>query len=174
MMPTRPTKVQALQRAARDSTSFLEGYLPYLLGHASAVMNRDFDTYVKSAGLSPLEWRTLASLADEDGLTIGALCKKAVALQPSLTKAIKRLHEAGLVRREDDDTDLRKTRAFIAPRGLRLTRELMKAALAHEGELTRHLTGDQVKLLKRTLREVLAQRRLSDDLVRRNPGLKRM
>ena len=60
-------KSARLPSAAR--ARFLDDYLPYLLGHASHELNKDFDRYVKAAGLSPLEWRTLATLADDDGLT---------------------------------------------------------------------------------------------------------
>lgn len=144
---------------AKPSGHFLESYLPYLLGHASHVMNKEFDAYARQAGLSPVEWRTLASLSDRDGLTIGELCRKVVAQQPTLTKAIKRLHELALVRREDDAADLRKTRVYETPRGRALALRLIKAARAHEAGMVRHLTTEQLKALKAGLREILARRR---------------
>jgi len=146
-------------RSAKQSGHFLDGYLPYLLGHASHVMNKDFDAYAREAGLSPVEWRALASLSDCDGLTIGELCRKVVAQQPTLTKAVKRLHALALVRREDDAVDLRKTRVYETPRGRALAVRLIKAAKAHEAEMVRHLTKEQLKALKAGLREILARRR---------------
>ena len=94
-MATKPrVRLQAPVSAAETGPdAFLDGYLPYLLGVASYVMNRDFHDDVKAAGLSPLEWRTLATLSDKggDGITVGELCRKVVSLQPAQTKAIKRL-----------------------------------------------------------------------------------
>ena len=149
------TKVATTKRAS----PFLDDYLPYLLGHASEVMNKDFDRYVKATGLSPVEWRTLASLSDADGLTVGQLCKKVVAQQPTLTKALKRMDEVGLVRREDDAADLRKTRVFATPQGRTLARRLMRAALEHEADLLRHAPLALVDELKKALRGLLARRR---------------
>ena len=46
-MPT-PAKIQRLRPRQEPQTSFLDGYLPYLLGLASYVMNKDFDDDVKA------------------------------------------------------------------------------------------------------------------------------
>lgn len=135
--------------------AFLDQHLPYLFGHASYVMNKDFDAFARAAGLAPLEWRVLASLHDGAGLTIGELAHKVVARQPTLTKAIKRMHEADLVRREDDAADLRKTRVYPTRRGRALASRLIEAAKAHEAQLLRWLTDDEIRSLKRILQEVL-------------------
>ena len=158
-MSAKTAPIQPLRQKQIDApTSFLEDYLPYLLGHASYEMNKHFDQYVRAAGLSPLEWRTLATLADGGGLTIGELCHKVVAQQPTLTKTIKRLHEAGLARREDDDQDLRKTRVFSTSAGRAIAQELMKTAKAHEADLLRNLGLDQIRTLKAALRGIFARK----------------
>ena len=158
-MSAKLAKVRMLRTAASaDPTSFLDDYLPYLLGHASEVMNKDFDRFVKAAGLSPVEWRTLASLERTDGLTIGALCRIVVAQQPTVTKAIKRLDEIGLVERSGDADDLRKTRVFMTARGVARARQLEQAARAHEADLLRHVSATQVRALKEALRVILTRR----------------
>jgi MarR family transcriptional regulator, organic hydroperoxide resistance regulator len=138
--------------------AFLDDYLPYLLGHASHVMNKDLDETVRATGLSPIEWRTLATLSDRDGRTIGELGRIVVGQQPTLTKAVKRLHEIGLVRREDDGEDLRKTRAFVTPRGRKLAAELMRVAREHERAMVAALTPAQQRALKDALRAILQPR----------------
>lgn len=149
---------RAAADAANETADFLDDYLPYLLGHASWVMNKDFDDYVRAAGLSPVEWRTLATLHDRDGLTIGELCRIVVAQQPTLTKAVKRLSEVGLARREDDEGDLRKTRVFRTVRGRKVTADLITRALEHEQALVGGLGAEELRLLKRALRQILARR----------------
>ncbi len=164
-MPT-PAQIQRLRPTQRPP-SFLDGYLPYLLGLASYVMNKDFDDDVKAAGLSPLEWRTLATLSDGDSITVGQLCRKAVAQQPTLTKAIKRLDEAGLVRREDDAADLRRTRVFITARGRAIAGELIRAAKQHETQMVRNLGAAQIEALRAALAQILAHgnARVAPDLI---------
>ena len=157
-MSTRRAPSRIPSDAANEAANFLDDYLPYLLGHASHVMNKDFDAYVKAAGLSPVEWRTLATLNDRDGLTIGELCRVVVAQQPTLTKAVKRLSEVGLLRREDDGDDLRKTRVFRTARGRKAAADLMASALEHERSVVSGLTAEELRVLKHTLRQVLARR----------------
>src|SRR3954464_2079952 len=102
---------------AKRKPVFLEEYLPYLLGRASYVINKDFDKHVQSYGLSPLEWRALATLSDRDGRTIGELAQMVVAQQPTLTKAIKRMVQAQLVRTADGEDDQRKTIVYETDKG---------------------------------------------------------
>lgn len=143
---------------AAEPARFLDHYLPYLLGHASQVMNKEFDDSVRAAGLTPVEWRSLATLRDHDGLTIGALCRIVVAQQPTLTKAVKRLSEVGLARRLDDAEDLRRTRVFATAKGRRVAAALMRSALDHERRLVDSLTPGELRVLKETLRRILARR----------------
>lgn len=134
-------------------------YLPYLLGHASFAINKDFDRYVQAFGISPLEWRVLATLCDDDGLTIGELAHIVVAQQPTLTKAIKKMEEEGLVRRYSDAHDLRKTLAHITPGGRALAHKLIERARQHEQQWLRGLSDSDVKTLRRVLQVIIDRRR---------------
>lgn len=160
-MATKPrVRLQAPVSAAETGPdAFLDGYLPYLLGVASYVMNRDFHDDVKAAGLSPLEWRTLATLSDKggDGITVGELCRKVVSLQPAQTKAIKRLDDAGLVLREDDANDLRRTRVHITPRGRTIAVRLMRTAKEHENRMLRNLSATQISALRTALAQIVSR-----------------
>lgn len=154
-MANKIARVRQLGRDTGDRAAFLDGYLPYLLGHASHVMNKDFDEYVRAAGLSPIEWRTLATISDRSGLTIGALCRIVVAKQPTLTKIVKRLAAAGLARREDDGDDLRKTLVSSTARGRAIASRLMAVAQDHEREWAGSLSLEQLAVLKDTLRKIV-------------------
>ena len=158
-MAAKPRTRRQATAAPIAPEAFLDGYLPYLLGVASYVMNRDFHDDVKAAGLSPLEWRTLATLTDKggDGITVGELCRKVVALQPAQTKAIKRLDEAGLVLREDDADDLRRTRVHITARGRAVATRLMRTAKEHEIRMLRNLSAGQVKALRTALAQIVSR-----------------
>ena len=138
---------------------FLDAYLPYLLGHASFAINKDFDRYVQAFGVSPLEWRVLATLSDEDGLTIGDLAHKVVAQQPTLTKAIRKMEEAGLVERRSDAMDMRKTLAHVTAAGRALARKLIDGALQHEQQWVRGFGEADVEVIRRVLKVIIGRGR---------------
>lgn len=151
-------KIDTTANAAPER--FLDGYLPYLLGNASFAINKDFDRYVQAYGVTPLEWRVLATLVDEDGMTVGDLARKVVALQPTLTKAIRKMEDSGLVERRSDSEDLRRTLAFITRQGRTLCRKLIDRALQHEEQWLRGFSSMEVKVLQRVLR-LIVQRGLA-------------
>jgi MarR family transcriptional regulator, organic hydroperoxide resistance regulator len=140
---------------ARKSQAFLDDYLPYLLGRASYVINKDFDKHVQSYGLSPLEWRVLATLSDRDGRTIGDLAQMVVAQQPTLTKAIKRMAQVELVRTADGEDDQRKTIVYETDKGRALAATLIKQAREHEASLLAAFTASDVSRLREILRVLI-------------------
>jgi DNA-binding MarR family transcriptional regulator len=109
-------------------------------------------------GISALEWRVLATLCDEDALTIGDLARKVVAQQPTLTKAIKRMEEAGLVERGSDDADLRRTLAIVTKAGRRLAETLIERALLHEAQWLKGFSTADVETVRRVLQIVIVRR----------------
>src|SRR3954471_1215988 len=140
---------------AKRKPVFLEDYLPYLLGRASYVINKDFDKHVQSYGLSPLEWRVLATLSDGDGRTIGALAHMVVAQQPTLTKAIKKMALARLVRTASGDDDQRKTLVYETAKGRELVATLIKQARAHEAGLLSAFSASDIARLRDILRALI-------------------
>jgi DNA-binding MarR family transcriptional regulator len=151
------TAAKGRDAKSRSQPKFLEGYLPYLLGHASYAMNKDFDRHVRMHGLKPLEWRVLATLYDEEGLTIGELARKVVAKQPTLTKTIKKMAELDLVRRAAGTDDLRKTLVYETKRGAELVRGLIDQARAHEARLLHGVSNADLTAFRRVL-QALVQR----------------
>jgi DNA-binding MarR family transcriptional regulator len=139
----------------RKNPVFLDDYLPYLLGRASYVINKDFDKHVQSYGLTPLEWRVLATLSDREGRTIGELAHMVVAQQPTLTKAIKKMAVAGLVRTASGDDDQRKTLVYETARGVELVSRLIKQAREHESALLSGFSAAEIARLRDLLRALI-------------------
>jgi DNA-binding MarR family transcriptional regulator len=150
-----PRKRAGVVAGSATGTKFLDEYLPYLFGHASAALNKDFDRYVQVYGITPLEWRVLATLCDDNGLTIGELARKVVAQQPTLTKAIKKMEDSGLVDRSSDAEDLRKTLAHVTKEGRELYATLATRALQHEKQWLRGISDDEIRLLRKILQTVI-------------------
>jgi MarR family transcriptional regulator, organic hydroperoxide resistance regulator len=141
--------------AGKKPRTFLDDYLPYLLGRASYVINKDFDRHVQSYGLSPLEWRVLATLCDGDGRTIGQLAHMVVAQQPTLTKAIKKMTLVQLVRTASGDDDQRKTLVYETEKGRELVATLIKQAREHEAGLLSAFSASDIARLREILRALI-------------------
>ncbi len=136
---------------------FVDDYLSYLLGRASHAVYKAFDARVKAAGLSSLEWRVLATLADGDGLTIGDLAQEVLALQPTLTKLIQRMEQDGLVEIGADATDARRTLVHETKQGRAVVMRLVRAAKEHERETLKGFSEREVATLKKILRALVSR-----------------
>jgi len=130
---------------------FVEDYLGYLLGQANQALYKDFDTHVRAAGLSSIEWRVLATLHDGDPLTISRLADEVLAKQPTVTKLVRRMSEQGWVALQADTGDQRRTMVLATPAGKRLVRPLVEKARAHEAAMLRALAGPEKAALKKLL-----------------------
>lgn len=140
--------------ATRD-TRFIDDYLSYLLARASQAVYKEFEKTVNAAGLASLEWRVLATLNDVESMTIGDLAREVLAKQPTLTKLIQRMRDAGWVDCSADADDARRTRVAATLRGRRTIERLMMAAKAHEAEALVGFSAGQVETLKAVLRTLI-------------------
>jgi DNA-binding MarR family transcriptional regulator len=131
------------------SPRFVDEYLGSLLGQANRALYKDFDAHVRAAGLSPLEWRVLATLHDGEALTVGQLAQEVLAKQPTVTKLAQRMEEQGWVTLQADPADQRRTLVEASAAGKRLVRPLIQRARAHEAQTLRALgVAEQAALRK--------------------------
>jgi DNA-binding MarR family transcriptional regulator len=146
-MATRP-------RPARGA--FVDDYLLYLLARASAQASAQFHDTVKAAGLGVAEWRVLGSLWGRSA-TIGELAAMTLLQQPTLTKLVDRMAEAGLVERRRETGDRRRVSVAITARGRGLAARLIPRARAHEDRILGTYAADEAAALKRALKDLIAR-----------------
>jgi DNA-binding MarR family transcriptional regulator len=122
---------------------FLGSYLPYLLRRADQALSSRFYSVLKEYGVARSEWRVLAVLHDVGDLSILDLTAASLSPQPTVTHAVRRLEERGLVSRSLGADDRRRRIVSITADGARLTaalvdeaRQLEAEALADAGDLT--------------------------------------
>jgi DNA-binding MarR family transcriptional regulator len=130
---------------------FVDGYLGYLLGQANHALYKDFDSHVRAAGLSSIEWRVLATLQDGPPLTVSQLAHEVLAKQPTVTKLVQRMAEQGWVELLADPADQRRTMVTTTAAGRRLVKPLLEKARAHEEEMLRTLGSAEQQSLKKLL-----------------------
>ena len=82
---------------------FVDEYLGYLLGQANHALYRDFDSHVRAAGLSSVEWRVLATLHDSRRSRSPAGARRAVQAAP-VTKLVHAVRAGWLALQADAAT----------------------------------------------------------------------
>lgn len=135
---------------------FVHGYLGYLLGQANHALYKGFDAHVRQAGLSSIEWRVLATLFDGTALTVNTLTARVLSKQPTVTKLVQRMAQAGSVVLLADAQDQRRTLVAISPAGKKKVRPLIAAAQQHEAQVLSTLGASDVDALKQLLAKLAA------------------
>lgn len=130
---------------------FVDEYLGSLLGHANHALYKDFEADVRAAGLSPIEWRVLATLQDGQALTVSQLAHEVLSKQPTVTKLAQRMEEQGWVTLQADPADQRRTLVEATTLGKRLVRPLIQRARLHETQLLRSFGASEQAALRKLL-----------------------
>jgi DNA-binding MarR family transcriptional regulator len=134
-----------------SGSRFVDGDLGYLLGHANHALYKDFDSHVRAAGLSMIEWRVLATVQDGPPLTVSQLAQQVLAKQPTVTKLVQRMAEQGWIELLADPMDQRRTMVTASPAGRRLVRPLLEKARTHQAQMLRALAAPEQEALKKLL-----------------------
>jgi len=126
-----------------SDASFLSGYLPYLLRQADQTLSAPFYARLTGHGIARSDWRVLAVLAELGETGVADLAAAALSPQPTVTHALRRLEDRGLIRRTKGPTDRRQRLVSLTPAGDRLAgrlateaTELEADALAEAGDLS--------------------------------------
>lgn len=133
------------------SRRFVHEHLPYLLARASHALWRGFEPVLREAGLNSLEWRVLATLSDSGPVPVGQLALEVLAKQPTVSKTLDRLQEQGLVERQADGRDARRSLVAITAAGRRKVGPLLQAAQAHGEARLAALAVKDAKALRESL-----------------------
>jgi DNA-binding MarR family transcriptional regulator len=137
---------------------FVDDYLAYLLARASHLISSEFHAVVEASGLSLMEWRVMASLSGKDSLSVGELTDIVLAKQPTVTKLVGRMAEAGWVKRVDAPHDKRQSLVSLTAAGQRKVKPLLAQARAHEARVSADIGLTEVSQLKKVLERMIAVR----------------
>ena len=150
-----------MQKARRDSTRFVDDYLPALLAQASQLISGEFHRVVTAHGFTVSEWRVLATLAGNDPMSIGRIAQITTIKQPTATRLLDRMEAKGHVERLEKDGDRRITLVRITPAGSRMVSRLIPLAREHEQRVLEPFGLQRAEDLKSTLRSIVELHRTS-------------
>jgi DNA-binding MarR family transcriptional regulator len=130
----------------------LDAFLPYQLSVTSnAVSQVIARTYETLFGLRVPEWRLIAVLAEEDGLTQQALVARTEMDKMTVSRAAQALAGRGLVSRDRHGSDRRSQRIALTDDGRALYAQIAPKALEMEARLLAGIDAETVEQLKSVL-----------------------
>ena len=147
--------------AIDDSTpSFVHRNLPRLLLQAREAVMAHTRPSLREHALSDQQWRVLRVLGehagDPAGTETGRVAREAYLLGPSLTGVLTRMERDGLVQRQRDASDQRRTVVSATALGLQRVDTLSHTIEAHYQTMEQHLGKTKLAQLYALLDEVIA------------------
>lgn len=138
------------------SPTFINSYLPALLGQAWLVVSSEFHSVVEARGFSVLEWRVLSVLEGNGPTSVSELALKTVSKQPTITRLLHRLEKQQQVARCDGQSgDRRLSWVTVTEEGRRLVCELNAEAARFEEGVLSELGVERSVALKNTLQALI-------------------
>jgi len=136
-------------------TPFAHRNLPRLLLQARESVMAHTRPSLRGHGLSDQQWRVLRVLGEHGTVETGRVAREAYILGPSLTGVLARMERDGLVRRERDPADQRRTVVEATPKGLKLVEKLSHTIEAHYAWMEKSLGKQKLSQLYELLDEVI-------------------
>ena len=137
------------------TTTFKHRNLPRLLLQARESVMAHTRPSLRGHGLSDQQWRVLRVLGELGTVETGRVAREAYILGPSLTGVLARMERDGLVRRERDPEDQRRTVVQATPKGLKLVEKLSHTIEAHYRWLEKSLGKQKLAQLYVLLDELI-------------------
>ena len=138
------------------STTFGHRNLPRLLLQARESLMVRTRPSLREHGLSDQQWRVLRVLGEHGTVETGRVAREAYILGPSLTGVLARMERDGLVRRERDPGDQRRTVVEATARGLKMVERLSRTVEGHYQWLEKSLGKQKRAQLYGLLDELIA------------------
>jgi homoprotocatechuate degradation regulator HpaR len=111
---------------------------------------------LREHGLSDQQWRVLRVLGEHGTVETGRVAREAYILGPSLTGVLSRMERDGLIRRERDPADQRRTVVEATPKGLKMVQRLSHTVESHYQWLEKSLGKQKLSQLYQLLDELIA------------------
>ncbi len=130
----------------------LDRFLPYQLSRLSNQISQGIaQTYEAKYGLSVTEWRVIAILGRYPGISATEIAEKSAMDKVAISRAVRRLIDAGRVRRQANDQDRRAKHLYLSDEGQTVFDAIVPAALAYEQRLLDALSDEEKNQLDRLL-----------------------
>jgi DNA-binding MarR family transcriptional regulator len=143
---------------ARPAKLHLEKFLPYRLSVLSnTVSSAIAAAYFMNFGLSIPEWRVMAVLAANPGLSAAEVTARTAMDKVAVSRAANALLAAGRLQRTTAPADRRRTHLALTRAGERVYSRVVPMALQYERNLVAPLSARDLATLDRLVRVLLGR-----------------
>ncbi len=143
-----------------DDLLHLEHFLPYRLSVlANTVSSTIATAYGERHDLTIPEWRVMAVLAHEPGLSAAAVADRTAMDKVAVSRAVSRLLRSQRISRRRTEDDRRRSSLELTPAGLAVYRQVSPVALAFESQLLGCLGDDERRRLDSVMERLLRRAR---------------
>jgi DNA-binding MarR family transcriptional regulator len=140
----------------------LDGQICFTVYKANIAINRAYKPMLDRMGITYPQYLVLSALGEEDGQTIGAIANRLALMSSTITPPLKRLVQAGLVRRESSQSDERRVHVWLteAGRDLLIDSRCMGQSLLRRSGLTMAQLDDLNRQLQSLSANVVGQEKV--------------
>ena len=143
---------------ARSPKLHLEKFLPYRLSVLSnTVSSAIAAAYFMNFGLTIPEWRVMAVLAANPGLSAAEVTARTAMDKVAVSRAVAALQAAGRLHRTTAHADRRRTHLALTRAGMRVYAQVVPMALQYERNLVAPLPPRDLATLDRIVRVLLGR-----------------
>ncbi len=125
-----------------------------LIGHISRISKDEANKKSDALGVPQGFRNILIHLASSDGITQLELSKSTRLKPPTVSVALRKMEEAGLVSRLTDEEDMRKSLVSLTPKGREIVKEIMQVFCDHDRIITDSLDEGEANTLRELLLKV--------------------
>src|ERR1700741_4907521 len=138
------------------ATTFTHRNLPRLLLQAREAVMAHTRPSLREHALSDQQWRVLRVLGEHGAVETGRVAREAYILGPSLTGVLARMERDGLVKRERDPADQRRTVVEATAKGRKMVDRLSTTIEMHYQWLEQSLGKQKLAQLYELLDQLIA------------------
>lgn len=140
--------VKAVSMIEMQRTLYLPRFLPYRLTKLSGMISRSLAAkYSALFDLTIAEWRIVALLGSNPGLTAREIAPLASLDKVSISRAVERLVKSGRLEKRTVEGDRRSAALFLTQGGQSTLAEIIPLAQDYENQLLAEFSPEEIELL---------------------------
>lgn len=133
----------------------LQTFLPYLIRVFYADVTTSLSQiYLRDHQLTPSEWRTMAILGLTGHLPAAEIVDRSSMDKVSVSRAVKKMHERGLLQKTDNADDGRSSLLSLSKAGSTIYSDLVPKVLGVEARMIDGLTSQEVSAFVQTMERI--------------------
>lgn len=133
-----------------------ESSVGFVVNNAAKAFQKALDLELrKNVGVTLSQWRVVASLVQQPGLTQKEIADKVGVEGATLVPIIDKMEKEGLLKRKPDSKDRRVNRIYLTPKADSLWNSMIECAIHIRKVSTKDISEDKLEITLETLRKIL-------------------